>query len=202
MQANCTICSRTLTLAWAKANAERHAANGRRRRAKDPDAVRARARADYATNKAARREYARMKSKEYREKSKARRKIYDARPEVRQRRREREAAWRKASPNAALAHRLRERLRQTLNGSVKSGSAVAMLGCSLEHLRAHLERQFAPGMTWENRRLWHVDHIRPLASFELQDEAQCAAACHYTNLQPLWEVDNKRKGARFRGECR
>lgn len=62
---------------------------------------------------------------------------------------------------------------------------------------AHLEAQFAPGMTWENRGEWHVDHIRPLASFDLTDPEQLRTASHYTNLQPLWASDNLAKGARL-----
>lgn len=63
-------------------------------------------------------------------------------------------------------------------------------------LRAHLETRFLPGMTWENYGAWHIDHVRPLASFDLTDRAQLLQACHYTNLQPLWARDNRSKGAR------
>jgi hypothetical protein len=71
-----------------------------------------------------------------------------------------------------------------------------MLGCTLAELRAHLEAQFQPGMTWANYGAWHVDHRRPLSSFDLSDPAQVVVACHHSNLQPLWAVDNIRKGAR------
>jgi hypothetical protein len=54
-------------------------------------------------------------------------------------------------------------------------------------------------MTWENwaHRGWHLDHIRPLSSFDLTDEAQLKEAMHYTNLQPLWARDNLRKHAKI-----
>jgi hypothetical protein len=54
-------------------------------------------------------------------------------------------------------------------------------------------------MTWENwaHRGWHLDHIRPLASFDLTDESQLKEAIHYTNLQPLWAEDNIRKHAKI-----
>lgn len=53
-------------------------------------------------------------------------------------------------------------------------------------------------MTWDNwaPKGWHVDHIIPLSSFDLTNRDQLLAACHYTNLQPLWAKENLQKGAR------
>jgi hypothetical protein len=52
-------------------------------------------------------------------------------------------------------------------------------------------------MSWENYGKWHIDHIRPLTSFNLSDENQQLKAGHYTNLQPLWASENVRKGAKY-----
>lgn len=68
-----------------------------------------------------------------------------------------------------------------------------LVGCSAEFLKQHLERQFQPGMTFENYGKWHVDHIRPCASFDLQDPKQAAECFNWRNLQPLWAADNIRK---------
>jgi hypothetical protein len=75
-----------------------------------------------------------------------------------------------------------------------------LLGTDRAGFLAHLERQFLPGMTWDNYGEWHVDHIRPVASFKLIDEEQNRAACHYTNLQPLWGADNRKKSAKWTPE--
>lgn len=83
-----------------------------------------------------------------------------------------------------------------LRGKRKSGSAIELLGCSIDEARLHIERQFSTGMSWANYGEWHVDHIKPLASFDLADPAQLARACHYKNLQPLWALDNLIKGSR------
>ena len=67
------------------------------------------------------------------------------------------------------------------------------VGCSIEALRTHLENQFTEGMTWDNPGEWHIDHIKPCASFNLDIEEERHACFHYTNLQPLWGPDNLRK---------
>lgn len=94
-----------------------------------------------------------------------------------------------------LKENLRTRLSKALTRNQKTGSSVADLGCSIEELKTHIESKFAPGMTWENYGIkgWHIDHIKPLAKFDLKDEVQLKEACHYTNLQPLWWQDNLEK---------
>lgn len=76
-------------------------------------------------------------------------------------------------------------------GLRKPAKTEAILGCSIEAFRAHLERQFLPGMTWENRALWHIDHIVALAT--AVTEADVLALNHFTNLRPLWGPDNLSK---------
>lgn len=91
---------------------------------------------------------------------------------------------------------LRIRLWNAIKNNQKGGSAVKHLGCSVQFLKRHLEERFLPGMSWENYGLygWHIDHIKPLSSFDLSDLEQIKVACHYTNLQPLWAKDNISKG--------
>lgn len=96
-----------------------------------------------------------------------------------------------------LTHVLRARLRHALRGVAKASSAKRLVGCTISELRAHLEQQFKDGMTWENYGDWHIDHIKPCAAFNLTDPKQQRECFHYTNLQPLWAVDNFRKGASY-----
>lgn len=100
--------------------------------------------------------------------------------------------------NFRLRVLLRGRICSALKGDTKTGSAVRDLGCSIEELKVHLESKFQPGMTWENwgkgEGKWNVDHIVPLAAFDLTNRNQFLVACNYINLQPLWALDNLRKG--------
>ena len=94
-----------------------------------------------------------------------------------------------------LRSNLRTRLYSAINGNQKTGSAVCDLGCTIDELKAYLEVLFRPGMTWDNWAFdgWHIDHIKPLVSFDLTDREQFLQACHYTNLQPLWAKENLSK---------
>lgn len=93
--------------------------------------------------------------------------------------------------------RLRVRTRKALLGKSKSVATRELIGCTTDELCAWIERQFLPGMSWGNMREWEIDHKRPLATFDLTDEAQLREAAHYMNLQPLWRIDNRKKGAKW-----
>lgn len=107
--------------------------------------------------------------------------------------------------NFKLTRLLRSRLNVAIISNYKAGSAISDLGCSIEELKKHLESRFYPNsktgevMSWDNYGLfgWHIDHIRPLASFDLSKREELLIACNYTNLQPLWSEDNLCKGDRL-----
>lgn len=109
----------------------------------------------------------------------------------------------KTDINFKLVVTLRIRLYHALKKNQKVGSAVKDLGCSIPELKEHLEKQFKPGMTWENwsHEGWHIDHIKALANFDLTDRQQFLEANHYTNLQPLWAKDNIRKSNKDGASC-
>ena len=97
-----------------------------------------------------------------------------------------------------LAISLRVRLIRAIQRNWLTGSTVEDLGCSIDFLKAMLECQFDENMTWDNwGTYWHIDHIRPLASFDLTDREQFLEAAHWSNLQPLEKIANLKKGARL-----
>ncbi len=101
-------------------------------------------------------------------------------------------------PTFKILYYMRRRLHLALFWKVKSAHTLELLGCTVEELCAHLEAQFQPGMTWDNYGFygWHIDHIIPCAAFDLSDPEQQRACFHWSNLQPLWAIDNLSKGAR------
>lgn len=101
---------------------------------------------------------------------------------------------RKVDLEFKLACNLRGRMYRVMRGINKVGSAVADLGCSLPELCVHLEQLFQPGMSWDSYGVtWEVDHILPLANYQLSDRGTYRRLAHYTNLQPLWIDQNRRK---------
>lgn len=105
------------------------------------------------------------------------------------------ATRRKNDPTYRLSCSLRDRLKGLLKGLNKSAKTLELVGCSMEELWIHLEKQFVDGMTRDNHGKygWHIDHIRPCSSFDLADPEQQRICFHYSNLQPLWATDNLKK---------
>lgn len=103
-------------------------------------------------------------------------------------------------------NRINERLRTFTGMGHKKLSVSKHLGCTMIELKAHIESQFYPHpddgrpMTWENRGFghfkWHLDHKTALKHFDLTNPEEFKKACHYTNLQPLWQPHNLKKAAK------
>ena len=75
-------------------------------------------------------------------------------------------------------------------GNRKSERTEFYLGCTVDYFLEHLQKQFVKGMTLKNHGKWHIDHIKPCASFDLSKLSEQKKCFHYTNLQPLWAKDN------------
>ena len=80
-------------------------------------------------------------------------------------------------------------------GRKKNLGTDKILGCDFAFFREHIEKQFFPGMSWDCRSEWHIDHIVPMASAKSLEEA--VKLNHFTNLRPIWAKDNLRKGAQI-----
>ncbi len=135
-------------------------------------------------------------------------------PEARARHRAAQKRWKKRNPKAeierrrkrrkrrlscdpmySLGCRLRKRIKEALTsrGLRKRLNSTSILGCSWKSLRGYIESLFEPGMSWDNRGRWHIDHIVPLAA--AKNEQDVIELNHYSNLRPLWSVDNIRKSS-------
>lgn len=101
-------------------------------------------------------------------------------------------------------HRVTDNFRSRISRHIRAGSkfgrrTLDILGYTVDELKAHIERQFLPGMSWDNYGKWHIDHIIPLAAhnYETPDDIDFKRAWALDNLQPLWKGDNLSKGTRL-----
>lgn len=136
-----------------------------------------------------RREYDRKRREEKDEQLKAHRRSPEYRKRINDRRKERL----KTDPHFKLLNRMQIRIYHAIKTGIKSAGTIKLIGCSIEYLKIHLEELFLPGMTWDNYGLWHVDHKKPCASFELSIPQQQFECFNFKNLQPLWARDNMSK---------
>jgi hypothetical protein len=123
--------------------------------------------------------------KEYRKKTRPQRNIYERKK-------------RAEDINYKIGKNMRLRMYQAIvgGGAKKYETTYKLLGCSKEFFKSYLENKFKPGMTWDNYTYngWQIDHIIPIASFDLSKEGDQKKCFHYTNCQPLWRIENQSKG--------
>ena len=108
---------------------------------------------------------------------------------------------RKTDPNYAISCNVSSRIRTALKRN-KFTSSEYLTGCSISDLRIYIESLWEEGMSWDNygnpngnhTHCWHLDHIIPCNAFDLTKLEQQKICFHYTNMQPLWAIDNLRKG--------
>lgn len=100
---------------------------------------------------------------------------------------------RKTNAGFKIAHNIRVRMTQAIKKHYKALDTFSLIGCDIEYLMYYLQEQFKKGMSWDNYGDWHIDHIKPCASFDLSKEKEQQKCFHYSNLQPLWAEDNQRK---------
>jgi len=131
------------------------------------------------------------------ERSKQYQREWRSRPEVAERIRA-SRKRRESLPKRQLERRISKRMRENLRSGFEGGIWRDALPYTVSDLKIHLERQFLPGMSWDNMADWHIDHIIPQSSFsyETTDNPEFQQCWALTNLRPMWASENISKGAR------
>lgn len=103
-------------------------------------------------------------------------------------------------PKRKFFKNIRKRLKDIIKKDKNTGRYRKDVGCTRQELIRHIESQFQEGMSWDNygqgenndhQNCWHIDHIIPISKYEGEYPN------HYTNLQPMWGIDNIKKGNRL-----
>ena len=103
---------------------------------------------------------------------------------------------RQSDPLTRVAESLSANLRNALQGKSKGQRTLDYLSISIDEFKSYIEKQFTEGMSWDNYGDWHLDHIQPICSFDHSDEEQIKKCWHYSNFQPLWAEDNRKKSGK------
>lgn len=100
------------------------------------------------------------------------------------------------NPSYRIARICRSRITQGLKNqnADKISKSLNLLGCTANFYKKYLENKFQKGMTWDNQGEWEIDHVIPVASFNLINEEEQYKCFNYKNTQPLWKIDNRKKG--------
>lgn len=208
----CKLCNCAKSKRWVRDNSERHARSCKSYRDKNKDACVARAqswaennrersreikaawkkRNKETTRRHAREGYARNNAVILERKRIARsiNRTYD-REYLRKRR--------QSNPMQQLRDNVGNALRSALKANKGGRKWEEIVGYNSEVLKLWLESKFQPGMSWDNYGEWHIDHKRPVSWFDfsvkpLEVARECWAL---ENLQPLWAIENHRKGNRY-----
>ena len=104
-------------------------------------------------------------------------------------------ARRMKKPHEKIVASMRSRIYRLLKHGEATRKTEKMLGITAKELKIYMEKLFKEGMTWENYGFhgWQTDHLVPLSSYDLTKPEEQQKAFHYTNLQPLWAEENRRK---------
>lgn len=128
------------------------------------------------------------------DKIKATKKKSQAQPHCKSARNEKRRNRRRDNPNYRLYCNLRKRVSKVIKGESKAFRSLELLGCSVEEYRKWIEWQFMDKMSWENHgKFWHVDHVTPCASFNIQDPEEQLKCFNWKNCHPMKASDNLRK---------
>lgn len=98
-----------------------------------------------------------------------------------------------SDPEYRLVKQLRSRLSKAVGRGSSVSAAIAQCGCSAAELLQKLEAQFEPGMSWEKRSEWHIDHIYPLKAINPSNRRHVIAVNNWRNLRPVWASENRSK---------
>lgn len=130
-------------------------------------------------------DYAKAKAKEYREANRQR--MTDWSKQYRKSRMSTDPVYKAAIRVRALIN-----IKIYSNGYTKKSKTFDILGCTYDFFKDYIESQFTEGMTWDNHGEWHLDHRIPIATATTEEDV--IRLNHYSNFQPLWAIDNLRKG--------
>lgn len=106
----------------------------------------------------------------------------------------------KINPIYKMERRLRCRIYNALlnQNQNKDKRTLQYIGCTSKFFQDWIEFQLYDGMTMENYgKIWHIDHVKPCAKFDLSKEDQVMECFNWKNLRPLSATKNLEKNCKL-----
>lgn len=121
--------------------------------------------------------------------------------------REQKRIWSNKKSAEDVQYRIRRNLRTRIRCALKPSNAYKvdksenLLGCTIQFYKEYLTTLFTEGMSWNKFMAGEIeiDHIKPCKLFDLTKEDEQRKCFHYKNTQPLWSIDNLKKGIKYDG---
>ncbi len=104
---------------------------------------------------------------------------------------------RKENSQVRIQGNISHRIYLALKNNIKALPTMMLIGCEIDYLMYHIQKQFVDGMSWDNYGDWHIDHVKPCVLFDLSKPIEQRKCFNYKNLQPLWALDNLKKSAKY-----
>ena len=101
---------------------------------------------------------------------------------------------RQSNTKVRLKSNMRNRINKALKNKSKGFKAKEILGIDLETYKFWIEYQMSAEMNWTNI---HIDHVKPISSFDVSNENELLEAFNWKNTQPLLKEENLRKSNKF-----
>lgn len=104
-----------------------------------------------------------------------------------------------ANPTLRLQGSFQRRLYEVIKGKSKKSNLLSKyMGCTLDEFVKWVEYQFIDGMTLDNYgKEWHLDHVRPCASFDLSKDEDILECMCWKNIRPCWKTENLTKSSKI-----
>jgi hypothetical protein len=94
-----------------------------------------------------------------------------------------------------IKSRITNKIYQAIKGNYKKGQGVNYLGCDIKFYKNYISSMFIKDMSWDNWSIktWHIDHIKPINSFDLTNEEELKLCFNYKNTRPMFWLENIKK---------
>ena len=101
--------------------------------------------------------------------------------------------------NSCLFGKIYDNITTRISNTLKENNLMSridydkIIGLTFNELEEYIISKLKTNMIFENYGEWEIDHILPISHFNFAIPCNIDKCFHYTNLQPLWMLENRKK---------